>query len=225
MNQGFSKIRLLLPILFGLITIAVGAQTSNKPNCKILGTDLSDLSENYNRYHKCLGVQKGETVASVGAGYARIELHVSLFVDSVKWTLQDIDTTCLAAARLRKSTKTYEKASRHHINSSFKTVLGRSDNTNLPENTFDRITMVDTYHELSSRQAILQSIRASLKTSGQLVIMERMGNKEGDIHGCGFPKVLEKDFIPEMLQYGFELESSVVPNDKLDITYYTFRLH
>ncbi len=201
------------------------AQAIKKPNCKILSTDLLDLPENYDRYHKCLGVNNGERVASVGAGYGRIELHVSLFVDSVKWTLQDIDTTCLSSARVRKSKRIYEKASGRQINSTFSTVLGRRDNTNLPEKTFDRITMVDTYHELSSREAILQSVRAALKDSGKLVIMERMGNQAGDIHGCGFPKILEPDLISDMRKYGFEFVSKVVPNEELDITYYTFKLN
>jgi SAM-dependent methyltransferase len=225
MNRGFSKIRFLLLTISGLMAFAVNAQSRKDPGCKILGTDLSDLSENYGQYHRCLGVKSGETVASVGAGYGRIELHVSLFVDSVQWTLQDIDTTCLSRIRLKKSIKIYERSSGRKINCSFKAVLGHIDDTNLPQKTFDRIVMVDTYHELSSREKILRSIAASLKPSGRLVIMERMGNKEGDIHGCGFPKVLESNLIPDLQNYGFEFVSKVIPNEKLDITYYTFRLN
>jgi hypothetical protein len=84
--------------------------------------------------------------------------------------------------------------------------------------------MVDTYHELASTDAIVRSVRKALKASGRFVILERMGTKDGEILGCKFPKVLERDLIPDLQKNEFELESKVVPNEKFDLTYYTFKL-
>jgi ubiquinone/menaquinone biosynthesis C-methylase UbiE len=51
-------------------------------------------------------------------------------------------------------------------------VLGAVDDPKLPEEALDLALMVDVYHELASPQIFVRRLRASLKRSGRLVLLE-----------------------------------------------------
>jgi ubiquinone/menaquinone biosynthesis C-methylase UbiE len=51
-------------------------------------------------------------------------------------------------------------------------VLGTDVDARLPENAIDLALLVDVYHEFQHPQEMLRSIRRSLKTGGQLVLVE-----------------------------------------------------
>lgn len=53
-----------------------------------------------------------------------------------------------------------------------KTVLATADDSGLPENTFDLVLMVDVYHELSDPAGVLAAVRASLKPTGRIAVVE-----------------------------------------------------
>ncbi len=52
------------------------------------------------------------------------------------------------------------------------TVLGSEADPKLPANALDLVLLVDVYHEFSQPQEMLQHIRAALKPSGRLVLLE-----------------------------------------------------
>lgn len=51
-------------------------------------------------------------------------------------------------------------------------VQGASDDPRLPAATFDRILLVDVYHELAEPQAFVRKLKAALKPDGRLVLIE-----------------------------------------------------
>ena len=51
-------------------------------------------------------------------------------------------------------------------------VLGTPDDPKLPPDTLDLALMVDVYHELAAPQAFIRKLRASLKRTGRLVLLE-----------------------------------------------------
>ena len=51
-------------------------------------------------------------------------------------------------------------------------MLGSDVEARLPENAIDLALLVDVYHEFQHPQEMLRSIRRSLKTGGQLVLVE-----------------------------------------------------
>ena len=51
-------------------------------------------------------------------------------------------------------------------------VQGAVDSPGLPPASIDLVLMVDVYHELSEPQRMLRAIRAALKPTGRLVLLE-----------------------------------------------------
>ncbi len=51
-------------------------------------------------------------------------------------------------------------------------MLGTPDDPKLPPDTLDLALMVDVYHELAAPQAFIRKLRASLKPTGRLVLLE-----------------------------------------------------
>ena len=91
-------------------------------------------------------------------------------------------------------------------------MLGDEKKTNLPENTYDKILIINTYHEITERPSILADVRRALKKNGQVIILESMAKKKGQIHqGCHVLKLWEPDFLKEMEGFNFKLLDKVIP--------------
>lgn len=174
-------------------------------------------------FSKPLGVQQGEVVASVGAGNGYIEAQISCFVPNVSWTLQDIDSGCLNEEEFQKVKAYHERLLGSSIQGTFTLVLGEEEQTNLLRNTYDRVILVNVYHELSGRKPMMEDIYGALKANGVVVMMERMAKKPGERHGdCKQPKLLETELLIEMDSFGF-VTASPLPNDTNVLSYYTFK--
>jgi len=111
-----------------------------------------------------LKITKGSTVADIGAGsgYMTVKLAKKVGPDG-KVFANDIQPGMLEllTRRLQKSKITNVSA-----------VLGTQDDPRLPLDTIDLVLMVDVYHELSQPQLMLRHIKASLKPTGRLVLLE-----------------------------------------------------
>jgi SAM-dependent methyltransferase len=153
------------------------------------------------QYFRC---QPGEVIASVGASNGSVEVQISLWVDSLHWFLQDIDSVYLF--EFPRVKQHFEKLSGKPISGSFSLTLGNYQETKLPTHTFDRIILSNVYHELSDRSLIMKDVFSKLKPGGVIVIMERMGSRRGQRHkDCGHIKLFEPDFIKEMEAFSFQL--------------------
>ena len=111
-----------------------------------------------------LKITKGSTVADIGAGsgYMTVKLAKKVGPEG-KVFANDIQPGMLEllTRRLQKSKITNVSA-----------VLGTQDDPRLPLDTIDLVLMVDVYHELSQPQLMLRHIKASLKPTGRLVLLE-----------------------------------------------------
>jgi SAM-dependent methyltransferase len=180
-------------------------QKIEKPyTCGFPVYDMKVAQANYQASSQYFRCQPGEVIASVGASNGYIEVQISLWVDSLQWFLQDIDSVCLF--EFPRVKQHFEKLSRKSISGSFSLVLGNYQETKLPTYTFDRILLSNVYHELSDRLLIMKDVFSKLKPGGVVVIMERMGSRRGQRHkDCGHLKLFEPDFIREMEAFSFRL--------------------
>jgi len=102
-------------------------------------------------------------------------------------------------------------------------VLGTETSTALPFGIFDRIIMLNVFHEIEERKGILMEIHKLLHENGVLVIMERMGKTEGEVHGdCKYPKLLEPAFLQEMNKYGYTIVRNQLGEEMSNLKFYTF---
>ncbi|GHM98558.1 hypothetical protein WSM22_00480 [Cytophagales bacterium WSM2-2] len=209
---------------FVFICLAASGQKPERPyRGGFVTKDWAEVRSNYDLFYKNLGVKKNENVASVGASCGYIEVQVSALIDSINWTLQDIDTTRLNRANFNKVLRYHEKLKGSPIAGQFKLVVGKISKSNLEKNSYDRVLLINVYHEISDRKSILTEIKESLKPGGSVVIMERMAHKQGQKHGdCKLPKLWEPDFLVEMKNFGFQMSGKIVPVKKFPMVYYTF---
>jgi len=216
--------RLTFLLVFILMSGSLCAQ-SLKSKCGFYSKDSVSLRNGFEDYYQHLGVIDGEYVASVGAAAGSVELIISSYIKNVKWLLQDIDTSCLNIRVFNIFKKYNEQLLNRKIEGDFDFLIGSEKATNLPREQLDRIILVNVYHELTARQAIMEDIRGALKPTGVVAIQERMATKRGQKNrDCGHPKLFETDFIKEMDTYGFILEKKISAEEFSHLCYYLFRL-
>jgi ubiquinone/menaquinone biosynthesis C-methylase UbiE len=111
-----------------------------------------------------IGIQRGSTVADIGAGVGYFTWRLAERVGS-NGTVYGEDIQQRMLDQLVKNTN-----ARHLTN--VRAVLGNPDDPKLPKNSFDLVLLVDVYHEFSEPGKMLDRIRDSLKPGGRIVFLE-----------------------------------------------------
>jgi ubiquinone/menaquinone biosynthesis C-methylase UbiE len=118
---------------------------------------------------KAMGITPGMTVADVGTGIGYMLPFLSRAVGpSGKILAEDIFDDYLAAARQRSE-------SQHLNNVTF--IKGTEKDPKLPENSVDRVLVLDVYHHFNYPESMLAGIHKALKPDGKLVIVEYYKNE------------------------------------------------
>ncbi len=107
-----------------------------------------DLEENPDRAIDVLKIEKGATVADVGAGSGYMTVKLSkkvgpqgkVYANDIQQGMLDLLNKRLARSKITNVT----------------TVLGTQDDPRLPPEALDLVIMVDVYHELSQPQVMLR---------------------------------------------------------------------
>jgi ubiquinone/menaquinone biosynthesis C-methylase UbiE len=140
------------------------AQTMSVEGADWLDRSERDLEEDPDRAIDVLKLEKGSTVADVGAGSGYMSVKLAKKVGPQgKVYANDIQQGMLDLLSKR--------VTKHKL-TNVSTVLGTQDDPKLPADTLDLVLMVDVYHELSQPQVMLRHIRDSLKPGGRLVLLE-----------------------------------------------------
>ena len=123
--------------------------------------------ENPDLAMRLIRVQRGQTVADLGAGSGYYTRRLARAVgDAGKVYAVDIQQGMLDLLQVNLAR---EKV-RNVI-----PVLSTPDDPRLPANAIDMILLVDVYHEFGQPQTMLQRMKTALKTGGRLVLLEFRG--------------------------------------------------
>jgi ubiquinone/menaquinone biosynthesis C-methylase UbiE len=129
-----------------------------------LDREERDIEEAPDRALDAIGVEKGSVVADVGAGSGYMTVRMAERVGPAGRVFgTDIQPQMLTMLRQRLDR---EKISNVTL------VQGAIDDPKLPASTLDLILMVDVYHEFSEPQKMLRGLRAALKPTGRMVLLE-----------------------------------------------------
>jgi len=142
----------------------VYAQTMGVQGAPWLDRAERDREEDPDLAIRLLKIQKGSTVADVGAGSGNITIRLAkavgpmgkVYANDIQPGMLDILQKNVAKAKLMNVVP----------------VLGAIDDPKLPAESIDLAIMVDVYHEFSEPQKMLQRLRESLKPGGRLVLLE-----------------------------------------------------
>ncbi len=161
---------------------------------------------------KCLDTisfESGEVIADIGAGNGYIEAMLAMFNDSLTFYIQDIDTSVCNESEVAKVFKFYEEVNGKPFTSKFLTVNGSDTDTNLPDDTFDKILMLWTYSYLKEPVKFINDIKENLKDDGLFYVINP-GIEETDYtkslrEETGWNvSILEKQ-IDDIINCGFNL--------------------
>ncbi len=115
--------------------------------------------------------KKGEIIADIGAGNGYIEAMLSMFNDSLTIYIQDLDTSVCNQSAINEVVNFYQEVNGRPFTNRFIVVNGTDTDTNLPENTFDKILMIWTYPYLKEPRVFIKDVRDNLKDDGLFYVI------------------------------------------------------
>lgn len=115
---------------------------------------------------KELHLKAGMTVADLGAGSGYLSRRMAALVLPGKVLAVDVQPQMVEMLRALSGQAT----TRNIV-----PVQATASDPNLPENSLDLAILVDVYHELEFPQEVIGHVYASLKTGGELVLVEYRG--------------------------------------------------
>ena len=162
--------------------------------------------------------QPNETIASIGASSGVWEIWFASQVEGLTFYLQDIDPLNCNKEEIDYGVKYYEKLLQKSISGKFIPIIGTQSQTNLPQNTFDKVLIINSLHEFEMPELILQDIHRILKPNGQLFIEEQITKFSGEIHeGCGKRLFTESELINFLKENNFKLRQTYSKSENVAI--------
>jgi len=129
--------------------------------------DSREAEEQPERMLDALKIQKGQTVADVGAGAGYTSLRLARRVGPTGTVLAtDVQPQMLAMLR--------DNARAAGVKN-IKPIRATQANVSLPDGQVDLAILVDVYHEASDPEALLRGLKKALKPGGRLVLVEFRG--------------------------------------------------
>jgi SAM-dependent methyltransferase len=156
-----------------------------------------------NRVMDILGIARGKAVADIGAGSGWFTVRAARRVGGGGLVYAvDINPEAIRYVD--------ERAQKEQLQN-VKTILGKADDPLLPARSVDAVLLLKTYHEVAQPVALLQNLRAALRSGAKVGIIDRNGN--GENHGVGRDVV-----IREAKEAGYRLlqQYDFVKGDKMD---------
>lgn len=141
-----------------------------------------------------LKIKPGDVVADVGAGVGYFSLRIALRVGKTGKVLA-VD---IQQAMLDQLVKARDEAKLENL----LPILGTETDPKLPVEGVDLALLVDVYHEFSHPVEMMEKIRAALKPTGRLVLVEYRG-EDPTVPIRPLHKMTERQVLDEIVPMGF----------------------
>jgi ubiquinone/menaquinone biosynthesis C-methylase UbiE len=146
-----------------------------------------------------MDIKPGDTIADIGAGsgyhtFKMASLDAEIFVYAV-----DIQDEMLAVMDYRIENTEIDNVA---------VVKGSEQSVNLPENSIDKVLMVDVYHEFSFPKEMIFSIKKALRPGGKIYLIEYRA-EDANVPIKRVHKMSERQAAKELEAAGFWLEKNI----------------
>ena len=158
-----------------------------------------EKEENVSTLIKNMKIKFNDTIADIGAGSG---YHVFRLAPLAKKGLiyaVDIQSEMLMAIEMTKESRKIRN---------IETILGNEKSVYLPNNSVDKILMVDVYHEFNFPVEMIASMKNALKSNGQLFLIEYR-KEDSKVPIKKIHKMTEKQAVKEMEAAGFKLKENI----------------
>jgi SAM-dependent methyltransferase len=197
----FLLVPLLALLLSSSASLSHGQTAAGKPaerptsnpytgDLSIFETPGRDERLQINRVMDLLGIERGKSVADIGAGSGWFTVRAAKRV-APDGTVYAEDINPKAVAYIA------QRAQREHL-PGVKAVIGTEDDPKLSPQSVDAVLMLKSYHEIAHPLELLRSLRPALRPGAKLGVIDRNGN--GADHGLDSSILVE-----EMAEAGFRL--------------------
>jgi len=160
--MNFTQLRARTWVLLTVVLLVLGLVSAG-----LVGQDSGPARDAWQRPQEVmdvLGLVAGSVVADVGCGKGYFTFHLAQRVTPTgRVYAVEIDEGDLKSIR--------QRAERERLNQ-VQTVLGRTDDPQLPATSLDAALVVNAYHEMRDYDAMLAGIYAALKPGGLLAIID-----------------------------------------------------
>jgi ubiquinone/menaquinone biosynthesis C-methylase UbiE len=158
-----------------------------------------EKEENTSKLLDNMSIRKDDIIADIGAGsgYHVFKLSPKAF-DGVVYAV-DIQEEMLQAMREKREERGVKN---------IELVKATEESVNLPENSVDKVLMVDVYHEFSYPVEMLASIKKSLKPDGKIYLIEYRA-EDDSVPIKRLHKMSETQAVKEMNAAGFKLKKNI----------------
>lgn len=158
-----------------------------------------EKEENVSQLIKNMKVQSSDVIADIGAGSGYHTFRMAKLANQGKIYAVDIQEEMLFSIERSKSKGKVDN---------IETVLGSEKSVNLPENSVDKVLMVDVYHEFNFPVEMINSIKKALKPSGKIYLIEYRA-EDPKVPIKPLHKMSEKQAMKEMEAAGFKLQENI----------------
>lgn len=198
---------LLIPVIFQGFLYPSSAQKLKtfKDHCGLYYESLDDLKKQKGKELEFYDFQPGQTVASIGAQCCHWEAAYAATTEQVNFYLEDIDSTYFNKPQADFAWNHYNTVRGKTLTSTYHLILGDEKKTNLPGGLFDKILIINSFHEFSYQEEMLEDIACKLKPGGLLYIDEALARKSGELHGACKKRIYrDEELIAIFKENGYE---------------------
>ena len=158
-----------------------------------------EKEENVSKLIKNMRIKSNDVIADIGAGSGYHTFRMASLAPNGLVYAVDIQTEMLMAI---ENKKTFSEIS------NVETILGTEKSVQLPENSVDKILMVDVYHEFSFPLEMIFSMKNALKSNGELFLIEYRA-EDPLVPIKRIHKMSQKQAVKEMEAAGFKLRKNI----------------
>jgi len=203
----FILAKLTFTAIFLSLTFSTHAQKLEtfKNYCGAFYKSMADLLKMQQREIGFYDFSSGQTIASIGAQCCHWEAAYAATTDSITFYLEDIDSSKFKKSQVDFAWSYYSTLRGRPMTCDYKMIFGDERSTSLPENSFDKILVINSFHEFTFQAEMLADIKKKLKPGGILYIDEALPKRQGQLHGiCNKPMLTNEETIAIFERNGYE---------------------
>ncbi len=199
-----TKFTATLSLLFILLQMNAQKMQTIKGYCGLYYRTIEDLYSQKQAELDFYGFQPRQFVASIGAQCGHWEAAYAASTDSLNFYLEDIDSSFFNQRQVGFAWHYYDSLRGRPTTSTYTMITGTEESTLLPENTFDKIIIINSFHEFTRVDEMLADIKTKLKAGGILYIDEHVPKKQGQLNaGCKHLMLTSEEVISTLTKNGY----------------------